>query len=341
MVFKVISEWFPHHRGIGFGLVGVISGVAGVVLSPVFQWLVNGAAGGQAPAGAAGGSAPAGGTPPPAPDPSVFAGFGRDGTYYVVALAIVVIGIPSALWFVRESTEPAVGLMVKIKSELLPRIAFKTAVKSRTFIFFAIALTLAGAAPIAIRSNAVDFYGKSGIGAATVSLSLSVLFATSVVGLLIGGILLDRGSRPWIVAVLFAAAPIGLILAAFNNGSTAALYASMAFLGVIAGVESSVAPALIAKYFGLKSFAALQGLSLAILAPSMAIAPLLISAVATSVGSYTVPFLALAVLTLVAVVLTLLLPKFPAPWPLPAPTEDAAPGQSPAVATTKVAAPGE
>ncbi|TAJ48492.1 MAG: MFS transporter [Herbiconiux sp.] len=317
IVFKVISGWFPKHRGIGFGLIGVVSSLASAVFSPLFQWLVNGnapaAPAGGAPAGAA---PPAGAVAPPAADPGVFLGLGWDGVYYVLAIAIAVIGIPTVIWLISEPKIAPAPTLPKSVEAALPGVPFKRAVSTRAWIFIALLLTLAATGPIAIRQNAVDLFGGVGIDSATVSLGLSVLFTTSVVGLLLGGTILDRARHPWVVAILIATVPVGMALAILNTGSTALLFVSMALLGFATGAESALGPALIARYFGLKSFAALQGLTLAITGPALALSPYLVSAIQASSGSYTVPLVVVTGLTIVAVVLAVLLPKYPAPWPM-------------------------
>ncbi|GAB2854306.1 MFS transporter [Actinocorallia aurea] len=327
VIFKIISTWFPEHRGIGFGLVGVVSSLASAILSPVFQWLVNG----DAPAVPAGGAdlpaAPPGGAPPvSAVDPGVFTGFGWDGVYYLIAIAIAVLGILAVVWLISEpKVTPVAG--PKLLEAGLPGLPFRQAIRTRAWILIVLLLTLASTGPVAIRQNAVDLFGQAGIDAATVSLGLSVLFSMSVVGLLLGGTVLDRARHPWIVAVLIATVPVGLALALINSGSVALLYVSMALLGFATGAESALGPALVAKYFGLKSFGALQGLALAITGSALALAPYAVSAIQAGVGSYTAPLLILVGLTGIAVVLAVLLPKYPRPWVLQTPTGDAVPGR--------------
>lgn len=327
VVFKIISTWFPEHRGIGFGLVGVASSLTSAVLSPVLQWLVNGNAPAGPPAGSDLPAAPPGGAPPvTAVDPGVFTGLGWDGVYYVIAIAIAVLGIPAVLWLISEPKVTAVA-GPKLLEANLPGVPFRQAIRTRAWIFVVLLLTLASTGPVAIRQNAVDLFGQDGIDAATVSLGLSVLFSMSVVGLLLGGTVLDRARNPWIVAVLIATVPVGLALALVNSGSVALLYVSMALLGFATGAESALGPALIAKYLGLKSFGALQGLTLAITGPALALAPYGVSAIQASSGSYTTPVLMLVGLTGIAVVLAVLLPKYPRPWTLQMPAGNAVPGQ--------------
>ncbi len=333
VVYKVISSWFPEHRGIGFGLIGVTSSLASAILSPAFQWLVNGDAPATPPAGshppAAPGGAPASAVHAPAPTvhPGVFMGLGWNDVYYVIAIAIAVLGIPAVLWLISEPKVAAASAAPKVLDANLPGVPFKQAIRTRSWIFILLLLTLASTGPVAIRQNAVAFFGQTGIDAATVSLGLSVLFGTSVAGLLVGGTILDRARHPWIVAVLIATVPVGLALALINSGSVALLYVSMALLGFETGAESALGPALIARYFGLKSFGALQGLFLAITGVALALAPYAVSEIKAVTGSYTAPLLTLVGLTVIAVVLAVLLPKYPRPWVPQVPAGAAAPGQ--------------
>ncbi|MDP9898405.1 hypothetical protein [Variovorax ginsengisoli] len=232
----------------------------------------------------------------------------------MIAMAIALIGIPAVLWLISEPKAASVVAMPKTVDAHLPGVPFGKAIRTRAWIFITLFVAFSAGGPIAMRLIAVDFYGQNGIHPATVSLALSVLFSTSVIGLLATGAVLDRASRPWIVAALLVTVPVGLVLALVNTGSVALLYISMAFLGFASGAESTLGPTLIAKYFGLKSFAALQGLTLAITSPILAMSPLLVSVVKTASGSYAIPLLMLIGIGLIAVILAALLPKYPRPW---------------------------
>lgn len=308
VVFKVVSTWLPQHKGIGFALIGIASSLAAAVFSPVFQWLISGSA-----------------------------GLGWEGTYLLVAAAIALVAIPTTVFLISEPTVPVEPVepveptgpmeltepMEPTKRRMtgpgaglprLPGIPLRKAVRTRVWISITVSLAFAAAGPMTVRQNAVDFFDERGFTEATVSLSLSALFAASVAGLLIGGMILDRTDRPRVVVPMLAAVPVGLLIAFANHGSTPLLLVAMILLGFATGAESSLGPFLIARYFGLASFAQLQGLTLAISTLSLGMSPFLVSAMQTATGSYTVPVLALTALTVVAVVLAAVLPKFPAQW---------------------------
>lgn len=283
VVFKVVSTWLPQHRGIGFALIGVVSSLASAVFSPLFQWLIN--------------------------------SLGWDGTYFLMAAVIALVGIPSAVFLISEPSAPRMTAPATTRpGTALPGVPLRRAVTTRTWIFIALFLAFAAAGPMAVRQNAVGFFGERGFSAAMVSVSLSALFIASIVGLLLGGLILDRTHRPWVVVPIMAAVPVGLVIASVNQGSTPLLFVAMILLGFATGAESALGPYLIARYFGLVSFAQLQGLTLALSTLSLGLSPFLISAGQTATGSYTVPVIALTALTAIGVVLAALLPKFPPQW---------------------------
>lgn len=307
VVFKVITGWFPEHRGIGFALIGVLSSFTGVVFSPLFQWLIYGDASSAGSAAAVG----------------EVAGIGWTGAYFVVAGLIAVVGIPTALFLISEPSDRSVGKRVPMAGSSLgqedaPGIPLRAAIKTRTWISITFFLAITAAGPMTVRQNSVDFFQERGFDLNDIALSQSILFAASILGLLMGGMVLDRTRRPWVIAPLLAMVPLGLIIAYFNQGSTPLLYVAMAALGFATGAESALGPYLIARYFGPRSFAQIQGLTLAICSLSFGLTPFITSAMAMAAGSYFVPFAVLTGLTMVAVVMAAFLPDYPPEWPVEA-----------------------
>ncbi|OHZ42227.1 MULTISPECIES: MFS transporter [Rhizobium/Agrobacterium group] len=304
VIFKIITCWFPEHRGIGFALVGVLSSFANALFSPLFQWLIYGATSSD---GSASGLHQLG-------------GIGWSGSYFVVAATIAVLGIPSALFLISEPAKPSSAKRLPmpgshLNMENAAGIPLKMAIRTKTWIFITLFLAITAAGPMTVRQNSVDFFQQRGFDLNDIAFSQSVLFVASVVGLFLGGMILDRSRRPWVIAPLLAMVPIGLTIAYFNHGSVFLLYVAMSSLGFATGAESALGPFLVARYFGPKAFAQIQGLTLAICSLSFGLTPFLTSAMATAAGSYFVPFAILTGLTMVAVALGALLPNYPPEWP--------------------------
>lgn len=306
VVFKVITGWFTEHRGIGFALIGILSSFTGAVFSPAFQWLIYGSAGSDGSVSALG----------------QLGGIGWSGAYFVMAGLIAVLGIPSALFLISEPTDRSADKRRPIsappqRQKDAPGIPLRVAIKTRTWLSITFFLAITAAGPMTVRQNSVDFFQQRGFDLGDVALSQSILFMASILGLFIGGMVLDRSRRPWIIAPLLAMVPIGLIIAYGNHGSVPLLYVAMGALGFATGAESALGPFLVARYFGPKAFAQIQGLTLAICSLSFGLTPFFTSAMASAVGSYFVPFAILTGLTMVAVALAALLPEYPPEWPVP------------------------
>jgi MFS family permease len=305
VVFKVITSWFPEHRGIGFALIGVLSSLAGTVFSPVSQWLINGSAASDGSASLL----------------SQLGGIGWGGAYFVVAGLIALVGIPTAFFLISEPTDRAAGLSLRVTGPLplqedFAGIPLKAAVRTRTWISITLFLAITAAGPMTIRQNSVDYFQKRGFDLDDIAISQSALFIASILGLFLGGMILDRSRRPWVIVPLLAMVPLGLIIAYFNEGSVPFLYLAMAALGFATGAESALGPYLIARYFGPRAFAQIQGLTLAICSLSLGLTPFLTSAMASATGSYSTPFAVLTGLTIFAVGLGALLPNYPPEWPV-------------------------
>lgn len=306
VVFKVITGWFPEHRGIGFALIGILSSFTGAVFSPLFQWLIYGSAGSDGSVSTLGQAG----------------GIGWSGAYFVMAGLIAVLGIPSGLLLISEPTGRSPDKLLPMPVPALRKndaagIPLGAAIKTRTWLSITFFLAITAAGPMTVRQNSVDFFQQRGFDLGDIALSQSILFMASILGLFIGGTVLDRSRRPWIIAPLLAMVPMGVVIAYVNQGSVSLLYVAMGALGFATGAESALGPYLVARYFGPKAFAQLQGLTLAICSLSFGLTPFITSAVAQAVGSYFIPFAVLTGLMMVAVMLAALLPDYPPEWPVP------------------------
>lgn len=149
-----------------------------------------------------------------------------------------------------------------------------------------------------------------GITPGDAALCASILGATSVVGRLGVGSLLDRffAARVALFVSLVTAAGIYLLARAtgFSTGSLAA-----ALIGIGAGGEAAITPYLLTRYFGLRSFSTLYGLTWTFYAAAGATGPVVLGRAFDSTGSYTSLLTLLAAALAVVGMMNLLLPRYP------------------------------
>src|SRR5208283_3229292 len=111
-----------------------------------------------------------------------------------------------------------------------------------------------------------------------------------------------------LVVNLITAAGIFLLARAnsFPVGCVAA-----ALIGIGAGGEAAITPYLLTRYFGLRAFSTLYGLTWTFYAAAGAIGPVILGRAFDLTGSYSSLLVTLAVALAFAAAMNLLLPKYP------------------------------
>ncbi|HEY4903498.1 MAG TPA: MFS transporter [Candidatus Sulfotelmatobacter sp.] len=150
-----------------------------------------------------------------------------------------------------------------------------------------------------------------GITPGDAALCASILGGTSVLGRIFTGWLLDRffGGRVAFVVSLITAAGI-FSLARADSFAAGAL--ATALIGIGAGGEAAITPYLLTRYFGLRAFSTLYGLTWTFYAAAGATGPVILGRAFDSTGSYASLLISLAVVSAIAGIANLLLPKYPA-----------------------------
>jgi MFS family permease len=148
-----------------------------------------------------------------------------------------------------------------------------------------------------------------GITPGDAALCASLLGGSSVLGRIGVGWLLDRffGARVALVVNLITAAGI-FLLAHASSFSAGCLAATL--IGIGAGGEAAITPYLLTRYFGLRSFSTLYGLTWTFYAAAGAIGPVILGRTFDLTGSYTSLLVVLAVALALAAVMNLFLPKY-------------------------------
>lgn len=283
--YKVVAEWFPHHRGSGYSLlIGAATSLGGAIMSPLCRLSID--------------------------------SLGWRPTYLLIALGILLLVFPAQYFLLSEPTRDPADIAAKKAGRgprELPGMPLGATLRSRGWLLMATVMVLIAAVAMSVRLNAVSLFGDRGYSSTTVSLSLSVLLVSSIVGQFLAGVAMDRSRNARTLAPFVVCLVVGTVAIFAATGGTLALLLAMALLGVVMGAESSVAPYLVARYFGLRAFAQIQGMTLGVVALfGVGLSPILFQGAAEATGDYTGPLIALSAVSVLTLALVFLLPRYPA-----------------------------
>jgi len=273
---RAISTWFNARLGtaLAFGMCG--SALGAMILPPIAQRLID--------------------------------ALGWRRAAVTIGLAILAIGLPTVLAFVREKpgTRTATG-----------RVAVAGATVGeglRDYRFWIIVVVLFS---ISIAQNGSITHLSAlltdrGLHPDRAAIAVSALGGAALFGRIATGWLLDRFFAPWVSFALLVLAALGVFL--LSSASTLSMGVLAAVLvGFSMGGEADVIPFLVARYFGLRSFSVLYALTWTFYAIAGAIGPVLMGKAFDASGSYTTLLIWIAGSILVVAPLMLVLPRYGTP----------------------------
>lgn len=269
---RSVSTWFERRRGLAFGLVMTGGAIGAMVLPPIAQALIR--------------------------------NLGWRTACILLGAMVLVIGLPVVGAFVREKpgARHSAGVVV-------PGASLRQGLRSRAFWIMVVVLFLGSISQNGALTHLSALLTDRGISPESAAIALSSMGAASLLGRLVTGWLLDRFFAPRVAFCLLTLAAAGVFLLATAHslfmGSLAA-----ALIGLGMGGEADVTPYLLARYFGLRSFATLYGLTWTAYAIAGAIGPILMGRAFDATSSYQAFVLQLSAISLAAAILMLLLPSY-------------------------------
>ncbi|GAA3310913.1 hypothetical protein GCM10020295_79240 [Streptomyces cinereospinus] len=195
----------------------------------------------------------------------------------------------------------------------LPGLTVREALRGTDFWLIAVNLCLIGVAVVGLQGNIVPMVADQGISSGRAAALLTVFGLTSLLGRMLGGVLLDRFQAPHVCAAVILCPVAGMFLL---NVSFAGAAVGAALIGLAFGVEIDLLPYFISRYLGMRRFGSLLGLLNAAVMLTSAFGPLAVNLGYELLGSYdaVMPFLAGVLLLCAVLVLRL------GPYPYPAAT---------------------
>ena len=269
---RAVSSWFERRRGVAFAVVLSGGAMGAMVLPPLAESLIE--------------------------------HIGWRGACVVLGVMVLVIGIPMVASRVRERPSeenhignPAAGATVG------------EALSSRAFWILVIVLFCSSIAQNGALTHMDALLTDRGVTTAGGALALSAMGGASLVGRLATGWLLDRFFAPRVSFCLLAMAALGTFLLSGADSLGTGIGAAV-LIGFGMGGEADVTPYLISRYYGLKSFSVLYGLTWTIYAIAGAIGPVHMGEAFDTTGSYETLLARLALVTMVVAALMPFLPRY-------------------------------
>ena len=231
---QLVNLWFERNRGLALAVILCGTGLMAVVLPPLLVRLI--------------------------------AQFGWQAGFFTLAAMPLLFTLPMALFWLRlpsivESTSPASGEAVSPLSGF----SFRQALRSPVYWSFNIALILSVCLTVGMVTNIVPMLQSNGLSAQAASQIFSSFGVSIIAGRLLVGYLLDRYPPILVAAVSLALPAIGCAIFLLGGvQSMALLVLATLCIGASAGAEFDLAAFLMARYFGLREYARIFGLHLAL-----------------------------------------------------------------------------
>ncbi len=249
MFTKVIAGWFDRRRGLALGFVGGVGNGTGAALSPIFVHML-------------------------------LLNFGWRGAYQGIALAIVLIGFPILFLFLRDPPKSFAA-----ETENAEGMTLAEARQTSTFWLILIAIALGAGCVTAVFAHVIPMLVDRGIEmdkAVAVLVTFSMVTAAWQVGV---GYMLDRIPRPWIAAPFYVAAVAGILLLESTSDQGLLLLAGF-LMGLGLGTEYGVLPYFLSRYFGVRHYGAISGMTYGVIVLTQGVTPFLMDLNFDLVGNY-------------------------------------------------------
>jgi MFS family permease len=283
---RSISTWFQQRLGTALAFVMVGAGLGAMILPVVAQ--------------------------------TVLSRFGWRAAYFALGGLALLLGLPLSWRYVFERSDA-------VRSESSPATAathstpkthsgltFQQGLRAYAFWIIVAVLFVSSISMNGAITHLSALLTDRGITARDAALCAAILGGSSVLGRIATGWLLDRffGARVAFAVSLITAG--GIFLLARADSFSAGCFAAV-LIGVGAGGEAAITPYLLTRYFGLRAFSTLYGLTWTFYAAAGAIGPVILGRAFDSTGSYSSLLVLLAASLALAAGMNLFLPKYSRP----------------------------
>jgi nitrate/nitrite transporter NarK len=271
---RSISTWFRERLGLALAIVMVGAGLGAMIL-PLFAQ-------------------------------SIVSALGWRATYAALGALALLLGFPLSWRYVRERAQPS----NPSASVVLSGMTWQQGLLSLSFWIIVVVLFVGSIAMNGAITHMVALLTDRKITAHDAALCASALGGSSLLGRIGAGWLLDRFFAARVAFLMNVLGAMGLFLLAHANTFSAGA-AAAALIGIALGGEAAITPYLLTRYFGLRAFSTLYGVTWTFYAAAGATGPIILGRSFDLTGSYTSLLVSLAAALALAAGFLLFLPRYP------------------------------
>jgi MFS family permease len=271
---RSISTWFQKRLGMALAMVMLGAGMGAMIL-PVFAQ-------------------------------TIISNYGWRAAYASLGGLALLLGLPLTWRYVHERDQ----VRLDASPVELSGVTWQQGLRTHTFWIIVAVLFVGSVSMNGSITHLSALLTDRGITAKEAALCASMIGGSSLLGRIFVGWLLDRFFAARVACVITLMTATGIFLLARANSFPAGIFAA-ALLGVGAGGEADITPYLLTRYFALRAFSTLYGLTWTFYAAAGAIGPIILGRAFDASGSYASLLKNLAIATVVGAALILLLPRYP------------------------------
>jgi MFS family permease len=273
---RSISTWFEKRLGTALAVVMLGAGLGAMILPVVAQ--------------------------------AVLTAHGWRIAYASLGTLPLLLGLPLSFLYIRDRrTQPFATTPVPA---VLSGMTWQQGLRSFAFWIIVAILCVSAISMNGAISQLSAMLTDRGVTARGAAWCASVLGGSSLLGRVGVGRMLDRFFGPRVALAVNVITALGIyMLAHASTISTGSLAATL--IGIGAGGEAALTPYLLTRYFGLRGFSTLYGLTWTFYAVAAAIGPVILGRAFDATGSYSSLLVLLAAALALAAALNLALPKYP------------------------------
>jgi predicted MFS family arabinose efflux permease len=278
---RAVNNWFDARKGLALGISLLGTGLFGFLIKPVCAWLI--------------------------------AHVGWRFTYLAIGAMPLGLALPIAWVFFHDTVDAGASSTAASGDGVAAPAAgfsFREALRDwrfwlLAFAFVPISFALGGPIP-----NMENILAIHGFDKASVATLVSFIGLSVVAGRIVGGWLIDRIWAPGVAFILLSMPAISCWLLARAAIDYSMALVSIALIGFAAGVEYDLMAFLVARYFGMRAYAAIYGSLYGSFALGAGVGPLVFGAEFDKSHSYGVVLETSAVMLVASALLLLTLGRY-------------------------------